>query len=64
MYNLWYDFFIQNFFNGVVPSISWQVTTLEIASIVMSFGVVLLAIILICAFVSFILHFARGLLGR
>lgn len=61
MYNLWYDFFIQNFFNGVSPVITWQITTLEIASMVMSFGVVLLAILLICAVVHFILNFARGL---
>lgn len=49
MFDIWYNFFISNFFNGVAPDIQWQILTLEIASVVMCFLVVVGAIVMLCA---------------
>lgn len=61
MYNIWYNFFLDQFFDNVLPTITWQVQFMEIASIVMSCLVVVVAVSLIFSIVCFILNFARGL---
>lgn len=49
MFNIWYNFFISNFFNGVAPTTQWQILTLEIASVCMCFLVVIGAIVMLSA---------------